>query len=181
MTEERQLEARRRNGLSEAEARRLLAAAGDRSPAPAGRSYRNIVLANTLTLFNLILLVFFVVVVAAGRPADGLFPFIVVANSALGIIQEIRAKRALETAALLVAPRARVIRDGNQRDVAVEEVVDGDLISLQPGRPGRGRRDGGRIDLADAGRVTADGRVGGSGARGRRSAAVGFVRGRRRR
>ena len=114
MTEERQLEARRRNGLSEAEARRLLAAAGDRSPAPAGRSYRNIVLANTLTLFNLILLVFFVVVLAAGRPADGLFLFIVVANSALGIIQEIRAKRALETAALLVAPRARVIRDGNR-------------------------------------------------------------------
>ena len=90
-------------------------------------------LANTLTLFNLILLVFFVVVVAAGRPADGLFLFIVVANSALGIIQEIRAKRALETAALLVAPRARVIRDGNQRDVAVEEVVDGDLLSLSPG------------------------------------------------
>ncbi len=133
MMEERQLEARRRNGLSEAEARRLLAAAGDRSPAPAGRSYRNIVLANTLTLFNLILLVFFVVVVAAGRPADGLFLFIVVANSALGIIQEIRAKRALETAALLVAPRARVIRDGTQREVAVEEVVDGDLISLRPG------------------------------------------------
>ncbi len=133
MTEARQPEVRRRTGLSEADARRLLAAAGERSPAPAGRSYRNIVLANTLTLFNLILLVFFVVVVAAGRPADGLFAFIVVANSALGITQEIRAKRALETAALLVAPRARVIRDGSEREVQVEEVVDGDLISLHTG------------------------------------------------
>ncbi len=133
MTEPRQLDVRRRTGLSEADARRLLAAAGDRSPAPAGRSYRNIVLANTLTLFNLILLVFFVVVVAAGRPADGLFPFIVVANSALGITQEIRAKRALETAALLVAPRARVVRDGGEREVQVEEVVDGDLITLRAG------------------------------------------------
>ena len=133
MTEPRQPDVRRRTGLSEADARRLLAAAGERSPAPAGRSYRNIVLANTLTLFNLILLVFFVVVVAAGRPADGLFAFIVVANSALGITQEIRAKRALETAALLVAPRARVVRDGGEREVQVEEVVDGDLITLRAG------------------------------------------------
>ena len=78
MTEPRQPDVRRRTGLSEADARRLLAAAGERSPAPAGRSYRNIVLANTLTLFNLILLVFFVVMVVAGRPADGLFAFIVV-------------------------------------------------------------------------------------------------------
>ena len=45
MTEARQLEVGRRTGLSEAEARQLLAAAGDRTPAPAGRSYKSIVLA----------------------------------------------------------------------------------------------------------------------------------------
>ncbi len=133
MAEARQLEVGRRTGLTEAEARTLLAAAGDRTPAPAGRSYKSIVLSNTLTLFNLILLVFFIVVLAAGRPADGLFAFIMVANSGLGITQEIRAKRTLESAALLVAPRARVIRDGKEREVTVEQVVDGDLISVRSG------------------------------------------------
>ena len=133
MTEAGQVGAARHTGLSEAEARRLLEQAGDRSPAPAGRSYSSIVRSNTLTLFNLILFSFFVLVLVAGRPADGLFAFLMVANSSIGIVQEVRAKRELETAALLVAPRGRVTRDGTERDVPVEQVVDGDLVSVRAG------------------------------------------------
>jgi cation-transporting ATPase E len=120
-------------GLSEDEAARRLSARGEREPLPSSRTAASIVRANTLTLFNLILAVFFVVVVAAGRPADGLFLGVLIANTGIGIVQELRAKRTLDRAALLVAPRARVVRDAATREVPVEEVVDGDLVLLHPG------------------------------------------------
>jgi cation-transporting P-type ATPase E len=121
------------SGLTEAEARRRLDALGPRGELPTSRSYASIVRANTLTLFNLILATFLVVILAAGRPADALFAGVLVANTAIGIIQEVRAKRTLDRLALLVAPHARVVRDGATRPVGADEVVSGDLITLQPG------------------------------------------------
>jgi magnesium-transporting ATPase (P-type) len=120
-------------GLTEAEARARLAAAGDRPPPPTSRSYKSIVRENTLTLFNLILGVALVAILIAGRPADGLFALVLVGNAGIGIIQEIRAKQALDAAALLVAPKARVIRDGAEREVGVDDVVKDDLIALRVG------------------------------------------------
>jgi len=64
---------------------------------------------------------------------DALFLFILLANSAIGIGQEFRAKRALDRLAALVAPVATVVRDGRERRLAVEEVVLGDLVRLEPG------------------------------------------------
>jgi magnesium-transporting ATPase (P-type) len=119
-------------GLTELEASRRLAAA-ERPPQAASRSYTSIALANTLTLFNLILAAFFVVILVAGRPADGLFAGIIVANSAIGIVQEARAKRVLDEAALLIAPNARVVRDGAERRVAASRLVEGDLVALGAG------------------------------------------------
>ena len=121
------------SGLTEAEARRRLDALGPRGELPTSRSYASIVRANTLTLFNLILATFLVVILAAGRPADALFAGVLVANTAIGIIQEVRAKRTLDRLALLVAPHARVVRDGATRPVGADEVVSGDLVTLQPG------------------------------------------------
>jgi cation-transporting P-type ATPase E len=120
-------------GLTEVEARRRLEAAPPREPPTTSRSYASIVRSNTLTLFNLILGSFWVVIILAGRPADGLFGGILVANTAIGILQEVRAKRALDRLALLVAPHARAVRDGSERSVAAEEVVDGDVVALRPG------------------------------------------------
>ncbi len=120
-------------GLSDAEAQRRLAAAGEPPPPPTSRSYKSILVRNAFTLFNLILAVFFVVILAAGRPADALFGGVLVANTAIGVLQEVRAKRTLDRAALLVAPRARVVRDGRERQEPVDHVVDGDLIALRPG------------------------------------------------
>ena len=56
-----------------------------------------------------------------------------VINAAIGILQELRAKRQLDRLALLVAPRARVVRDGETVAVPVEGVVEGDAIRLEPG------------------------------------------------
>ncbi|MBA2475389.1 MAG: HAD-IC family P-type ATPase [Actinobacteria bacterium] len=70
---------------------------------------------------------------AFGDWRDAIFLFILLANSGIGIAQELRAKRALDRLAALVAPRASVVRDGNPREVAVEEVVPGDLLRLAAG------------------------------------------------
>jgi cation-transporting P-type ATPase E len=120
-------------GLTEEEAQRRLAAAGRSGPEETGRSYASIVRANVLTVFNGILLAFGAVTLIFGDARDALFLGIIVANAAIGITQEVKAKRALDRLSLLVAPRARVRRDGAVREVSVSEVVAGDLVLLQAG------------------------------------------------
>jgi cation-transporting ATPase E len=120
-------------GLTEAEARTRLRTRARPDSKESTRSYASIVRANVFTIFNLILVVFGVLVIAFGDPRDALFLFVVVANSAIGIFQEVRAKRALDRLAALVQPTATVVRDGERRRLPVEEVVVGDRIELQAG------------------------------------------------
>ena len=120
-------------GLTEAEAARRLAAAGDRGQPETSRSYASIVRANVLTVFNAILAAFGTLTLIFGDVRDALFLGIIVANSAIGIIQEVRAKQALDRLSLLVAPRARVQRDGASKEIKVDEVVSDDLVLLAPG------------------------------------------------
>ena len=122
-----------RAGLAEAEARRRLEQRGPVEPPASSRSYASIVRANVLTLFNLILLVFGSVTLAFGEWQDALFLGVLVSNSAIGIVQEVRAKHALDRLAALVAPTATVVRDGAPREAAVEELVVGDLVRVHPG------------------------------------------------
>jgi cation-transporting P-type ATPase E len=89
--------------------------------------------ANVLTPFNAILAVLGLLTLVFADWRDALFLFIIVANSAIGIAQELRAKRSLDRLAALVAPKATVVRDGEPRDVPVEEVVTGDLVRVQSG------------------------------------------------
>ncbi|HXD53941.1 MAG TPA: HAD-IC family P-type ATPase [Solirubrobacteraceae bacterium] len=120
------------DGLSEQEAAERQV--GGRSTARASsRSYATIVRANVFTVFNGILGGFGAVTLIFGDWRDALFLAVVVANATIGITQEVRAKRSLDRLALLVAPRARVRREGREREVAVEEVVDGDLLAVGPG------------------------------------------------
>ena len=96
-------------GLSSKEAAKRLRQLGpveDRS----SRSVASIVAGNVFTFFNLIIGVFFVVVLSLGLFADALFGFIAVINSYIGIRQELKAKETLDNLALLVAPKAQVVR-----------------------------------------------------------------------
>ncbi|MFC8532275.1 HAD-IC family P-type ATPase [Nocardia sp. NPDC057227] len=102
-------------------------------PARASRSVREIVRANVFTRINAILGVLFVLVLAAGSPIDGMFGLLIVANSAVGIIQEVRAKRTLDELAIVGQARPRVRRDGVAAEVPPGEVVQDDLIELGPG------------------------------------------------
>jgi cation-transporting ATPase E len=120
-------------GLSEADAQRLLAERGPPPPPPTSRSTRSIVIANVFTFFNLILGVLGVLTLAFGDWRDALFLGIIVANAGIGIAQELRAKRALDRLAALVAPHAKVVRDGGARSVDVDQVLPGDLVRVEAG------------------------------------------------
>ncbi len=119
-------------GLSEAEAARRLSARTPYEPS-SSRSYASIVRANVFTIFNLILAVAGAATLAFGEWQDALFLGVLLFNSAIGITQEVRAKRALDRLAALVAPTATIVRDGAARTAPVDEVVVGDLLRVQPG------------------------------------------------
>jgi cation-transporting P-type ATPase E len=123
----------RLTGLSEQEAARRLDERGPVEPPATSRSTASIVRANVFTVFNAILLVMGVLTLAFAQWQDALFLGIIVANSSIGIAQELRAKRALDSLAALVAPHATVIRDGEPRQVAVEDVVVGDIVRAEAG------------------------------------------------
>ena len=122
-----------RPGLSEVEAARRLAARGPVEPPATSRSTGSIVRANVFTVFNVILLALGGLTLAFGDWRDALFLGIVVSNAGIGITQELRAKRALDRLAALVAPHGRVVRDGTERLLHVEELVPGDLVRVQAG------------------------------------------------
>jgi magnesium-transporting ATPase (P-type) len=83
------------SGLTEAEARRLLEQRGPSRPPQTSRSYASIIRGNVFTVFNLIIAVFGALTLAFGDWRDSLFLGILVVNSGIGIVQEVRAKRAL--------------------------------------------------------------------------------------
>jgi cation-transporting P-type ATPase E len=122
-----------RKGLSELEAGRRLVANGRSRRQRSSRSYASIVRANLFTVFNLILLAAGTVTLLYGEWQDALFLGVLVSNSAIGITQEIRAKRSLDRLSALVAPTATVVRDDVTQEVAAEEVVTGDLVRLEAG------------------------------------------------
>jgi cation-transporting ATPase E len=97
------------------------------------RGIADILRANVFTRFNAILAGLLLVVAAVGPPQDGLFAVVPAVNTAIGVLQELRARRALARLAVVTAPRARVRRDGKVLELPVESVVAGDMIELRPG------------------------------------------------
>ena len=120
-------------GLTEAEAARRLAERGSLPRERSSRSYISIVRANTLNVPNAILFLFACLTIAFGSWRDALFVGILISNIGIGSFQEIRSKRALDRLSALVSPAAVVVRDGVDRRVPVEAVVEGDLVRLSPG------------------------------------------------
>lgn len=104
-------------------------AAAERTSRPVAEILR----ANILTRFNFILGSLLVVILAVGAPQDALFGVVLVVNALIGIGQELRAKITLDRLAVVSAPRVRVVRDGVPQDIAVADLVAGDLVILRPG------------------------------------------------
>ncbi|RJP35600.1 MAG: HAD family hydrolase [Actinobacteria bacterium] len=97
------------------------------------RSLASIIRANVFNRFNAILGVLAIIVIVIGPIRDALFGMVLVFNTLIGIVQELRAKRTLDRLSLLSAPRARVMRDGKHVEVSTGDIVLDDLIELQAG------------------------------------------------
>ena len=97
------------------------------------RALKDILRANIITRFNAMLLVLVAVVLAVGSPIDALFGLVIVINSAIGVFQEVRAKRTLDRLAIMHAPVTLVLRDGKLRTIPIKEVVLDDVVKLSTG------------------------------------------------
>src|SRR6476619_2085266 len=119
-------------GLSSAEAAKRLRKLGPPEET-SSRSTSSIVAGNVFTLFNAIIGVFFVLDLGLGLYADSIFGLIAVINSYIGIRQELKAKATLDELAVLVAPQAKVLRDGEVLELRADEIVPGDVVRIEPG------------------------------------------------
>ena len=97
------------------------------------RTLGEIFRANVFTPVNAILLSLLVLILVADAPGDALFVGVVVSNSIIGIVQELRARHELRRLAVLSEPRARVRRDGESHEIDVGGVVADDLLELASG------------------------------------------------
>jgi len=99
-------------------------------PAAPTRTVAQIVRANVLTRFNAILGAMLAIILVVGPLQDALFGLVLIANAAIGIVQELRAKRTLDRLTVLTAPKAAVVRDGTVRQVDVGDVVLDDVLDV---------------------------------------------------
>lgn len=121
-------------GLTDAEvARRVAEGKSNDVPQRAARSIREIVRANVFTRINAILGVLLLIVVATGSLINGLFGLLIVANSVIGMVQEIRAKQTLDKLAIVGQAKPVVRRQSGSRTLLPGEVVLGDIVELGPG------------------------------------------------
>ncbi|MBT8207288.1 MAG: HAD-IC family P-type ATPase [Acidimicrobiia bacterium] len=102
-------------------------------PDAPSRTVEEILRANIFTRFNLLLSVLLLVIVFVAPIQDALFGIVLVVNTAIGIIQELRAKATLDRLALLSAPKATVVREGGTHVVEVSGVVLDDIVEIKTG------------------------------------------------
>ncbi|MBM4694511.1 magnesium-transporting ATPase [Prescottella equi] len=122
------------NGLTADEvAQRVANGQTNDVPDRASRSVKDIVRGNVFTRINAILGVLLIIVLSTGSIIDGMFGLLIIANSGIGIIQEIRAKRTLDQLAIVSQAKPVVRRDGTAAPVAPKDVVLDDIIELGPG------------------------------------------------
>ncbi|WP_432058828.1 HAD-IC family P-type ATPase [Streptomyces sp. bgisy022] len=102
-------------------------------PVRSSRSMAEIVRANVFTRFNAIIGVLWVIMLIVAPIQDSLFGFVILANTGIGIIQEWRAKKTLDSLALIGEMRPTVRRDGAAAEVSTSQIVLDDLIEVGPG------------------------------------------------
>ena len=97
------------------------------------RSVASIVRENVFTLFNAIIVGASIIVLLFGDLRDGIFGGVMIINAVIGIVSELRAKRTLDSLAIVDAPQASVLRDGTLSVIPARDVVLDDVIELALG------------------------------------------------
>ena len=100
---------------------------------PNTRSYKQIVRENVLTFFNFLNLALMVMVLLVGSYKNSMFMGIIVINTVIGIIQEVRAKKTLDKLAILTESKAVVLREGKKWTISTEKLVLDDILFLKTG------------------------------------------------
>jgi cation-transporting P-type ATPase E len=122
-------------GLSTAEAdRRRAAGQGNDVEIRAGRTYGRIVRDNVFNFINNLFYFLGILLLILGKPLDAFaVVFVIAANTVISLFQEIRAKRVMDKMAILLRPKADVLRDGELVELDPSQVVLGDVLRLEPG------------------------------------------------
>ncbi|MFG2438575.1 cation-translocating P-type ATPase [Streptomyces sp. NPDC048508] len=125
---------RRAKGLTAAEvAERVARGEVNDVPVRSSRSIGEIVRANVFTRFNAIIGVLWLIMLAVAPFQDSLFGYVIIANTGIGIVQEWRAKKTLDSLAVIGEVKPTVRRDGEATEVGTSQIVLGDLIEIGPG------------------------------------------------
>jgi 3-phenylpropionate/trans-cinnamate dioxygenase ferredoxin reductase component len=123
-------------GLTAAEvAQRVADGRTNDVPVRASRSVWEIVRANVFTRINAIFGVLFLIIVSTGYLLDGMFGLLILANSLVGMIQELRAKKTLDRLSIIGQARPRVRRDGRAQELAPNEIVADTVVAGIGARP----------------------------------------------
>lgn len=122
-------------GLTDEEVRqRVEEGLTNRADISTDKTTKEIVVSNVFTYFNLIFLVITILLIMVGSFRNLTFLPIIIGNTVIGIVQEIRAKKTLEKMSLLNAPHADVIRNGSVKQISTDELVKDDVILLTAGK-----------------------------------------------
>ena len=104
------------------------------APPAASATEKEIILRNTVTFFNMVFIALAVILVLAGSSVKNMaFLGVVVCNTAIGIIQEIRAKRAVDALTLVAAQNIRAVRDGAIKNIRSDQLVRDDIVEFCTG------------------------------------------------
>ena len=121
-------------GLTAEEAsERLANGYGNESVNPPSKTVGQILRDNIFTYFNLIFCLLGICVVLVGSYRDLTFMPVVIVNTVIGIVQELRSKRVIDKLSLLSEPRASVVRGGELQDIPVDQTVRDDIVLLTAG------------------------------------------------
>lgn len=97
------------------------------------KTYKQIILDNLLSLFNLINVILLVCIILSGSLKNALFFLVVIWNFAIGSFQEIRAKKTIDKLSIMTAPKAYALRNGDITEIQVKDIVLGEIMRLQAG------------------------------------------------
>ncbi|MGN0359418.1 MAG: HAD-IC family P-type ATPase, partial [Hominisplanchenecus sp.] len=97
------------------------------------KTKKEIIITHTVTYFNFLNLFLGVLVLISGQYKNITFMGVIIINSIIGILQEMKVKKLVDQLSVMTASKAHVIRDGKKQEIPVDEVVMDDLVSVVSG------------------------------------------------
>lgn len=97
------------------------------------KTFAQIIRSNFFTMFNALNLVLAAAVIFAGSPKNAIFAGVIIVNSLIGVIQEVKAKNIIEKLSVISEAHCNVIRNGVKKSIGIEEIVKDDIVFLTTG------------------------------------------------